>query len=152
MGKFICFMGKSSTGKDTVFQCLLEDKELGLRTVVPYTTRPIRAGEMQGVEYFFTDEKEYQRLADAGKVIEERSYHTYYGLWRYFTVNDGNIDLQSGNYASIGTLEAYIRLCEFFGRANVIPVLIEVEDGIRLRRALEREITQEHPGYEELCR
>lgn len=152
MGKFICFMGKSSTGKDTVFQCLLEDKELGLRTVVPYTTRPIRAGEMQGVEYFFTDEKEYQRLAGAGKVIEERSYHTYYGLWRYFTVNDGNIDLQSGNYASIGTLEAYIRLCEFFGRANVIPVLIEVEDGIRLRRALEREITQEHPGYEELCR
>lgn len=152
MGKFICFMGKSSTGKDTVFQRLLEDKELRLRTVVPYTTRPIRVGEMQGVEYFFTDEDEYRKLAECGKIIEERAYHTYYGLWRYFTVNDGGIDLQRGNYASIGTLEAYARLCEFFGKDNIIPVLIEVEDGIRLKRALEREMSQEHPGYEELCR
>ncbi len=152
MGKFICFMGKSSTGKDTIFQKLLEDKELGLKTLVPYTTRPIRGGEVNGVEYFFTDEEGYRKLLGSGKIIEERTYDTYYGPWRYFTVDDGNIDLKHQSYAVIGTLEAYNKLCEFFGKDNIVPVLIEVDDGIRLTRALEREKKQENPGYEELCR
>ncbi len=52
MGKIICLMGKSSTGKDTIFKSLLSDKDLGLKKIVPYTTRPIRAGERNGVEYF----------------------------------------------------------------------------------------------------
>jgi guanylate kinase len=152
MGKFICFMGKSSTGKDTIFQKLLEDKELGLKTLVPYTTRPIRGGEVNGVEYFFTDEEGYRNLLESGKIIEERTYDTYYGPWRYFTVDDGNIDLKHQSYAVIVTLEAYNKLCEFFGKDNIVPVLIEVDDGIRLARALEREKKQENPGYEELCR
>lgn len=152
MGKFICFMGKSSTGKDTIFQKILEDKELGLKTLVPYTTRPIRGGEVNGVEYFFTDEEGYRKLSGNGKIIEERTYDTYYGPWRYFTVDDGKIDLKHQNYAVIGTLEAYNKLCEFFGKGNIVPVLIEVDDGIRLARALEREKKQENPGYEELCR
>ena len=45
MGRLICLMGKSSTGKDTIYKKLLERKDLTLRTVVPYTTRPIRVGE-----------------------------------------------------------------------------------------------------------
>ena len=44
MGKIICLMGKSSTGKDTIFKRLLEDDTLELKTIVPYTTRPIRVG------------------------------------------------------------------------------------------------------------
>ena len=43
-------------------------------------------------------------------------------------------------------------MCQYFGREKMIPVYIEVEDGTRLIRAVERERTQEHPGYEELCR
>lgn len=152
MGKFICFMGKSSTGKDTIFQRLLEDKELKLHTLVPYTTRPIRGGEVNGVEYFFTDEEGYRKMADSGKIIEERTYDTYYGLWRYFTVDDGEIDLKHKSYAVIGTLEAYNKICAFFGTDKVIPILIEVDDGIRLQRALDREKMQDTPGYEEMCR
>ncbi|NLL75683.1 MAG: guanylate kinase [Clostridiales bacterium] len=152
MGKFICFMGKSSTGKDTIFQRLLEDKELGLLTLVPYTTRPIRDGEVNGVEYFFTDEEGYLELAESGKIIEERIYDTYYGPWRYFTVDDGRIDLEHKSYAVIGTLEAYSKLCDFFGKDKVVPILIEVDDGVRLQRAFDREKKQPHPGYEEMCR
>jgi guanylate kinase len=40
-----CVIGKSSTGKDTVFDLLLSDKTLSLQKIVTYTTRPIRAGE-----------------------------------------------------------------------------------------------------------
>lgn len=152
MGKIICFMGKSSTGKDTIFRKLIEDGEPQLYTLVPYTTRPIRDGEENGVEYFFTDEKGYRELSEAGKIIEERTYDTYYGLWRYFTVDDGSIDLTNKSYAVIGTLEAYNKLCTFFGKDKVLPVLIEVDDGVRLQRALDREKAQDYPKYEEMCR
>lgn len=152
MGKMVYLMGKSSTGKDTVYKKLLEKKELQLETIVPYTTRPIRAGEEQGEAYFFTDEDGYRILEAQGKVIEARAYHTYHGLWRYFTVDDGNIDLKKHNYIIIGTLESYIKTAQYFGREKVVPVLLEVDDGVRLQRALDRERRQEEPKYQELCR
>lgn len=152
MGKIFYLMGKSSSGKDTIFKELMKDSEK-LGTIVPYTTRPIRVGEQEGVEYHFTDEAGFQELSDAGKVIEQREYHTIYGLWRYFTVDDGQF-VPGGNtdYVMIGTLEAYRSMQACFGRENVLPVLIELDDGVRLQRALEREMQQEKPGYEELCR
>lgn len=152
MGKIICLMGKSSTGKDTVFRKLTEGGEPELCTLVPYTTRPVRDGECSGVEYFFTDEAAYQELLRAGKIIEERAYNTCYGVWRYFTVDDGSLDLEHKNYGVIGTLEAYRQFCRFFGKERVIPVLIEVDAGTRLQRALDRERAQEQPKYEEMCR
>lgn len=152
MGKMVYLMGKSSTGKDTVYKKLLEKENLALRKIVPYTTRPIRVGEKQGEEYFFTDEEGFQRLFACGKVIEARAYNTYHGLWRYFTVDDGNIDLENNNYIIIGTLEAFVKTVKYFGRDNVLPILLEVDDGLRLQRALDRERSQEQPKYQELCR
>jgi len=152
MGKMIYLMGKSSTGKDTVYKQLLEWKDINLKKVVPYTTRPIRIGEKEGEEYHFTDDAGYQKLKSDGKVIEARVYHTYHGLWRYFTVNDGKIDLEKNNYLIIGTLEAYLKTAAYFGRDKVVPVLLEVDDGVRLSRALDRERKQENPKYQEMCR
>lgn len=152
MGKMVYLMGKSSTGKDTVYKKLLEKEELQLKQIVPYTTRPIRAGEKQGEEYFFTDEEGYRLLKAQGKVIEAREYHTYHGLWRYFTVDDGNIDLKKHNYIIIGTLESFVKTAEYFGRDRILPILLEVDDGLRLQRALDRERSQEEPKYQELCR
>jgi len=151
MGKIICLMGKSSTGKDTIFKRLLQDRRLGLQTIVPYTTRPIRVGEQDGVEYFFKSEQDFFRLKERGKIIESREYHTFHGLWRYFVVDDGQIK-ESGNYIMIGTLEAYRHLQDHFGEDRVLPVLIELDDGARLQRALGRERKQENPKFEEMCR
>ena len=152
MGKMVYLMGKSSTGKDTVYKELLEKEALCLNKVVPYTTRPIRAGEEQGEAYFFTDEDGYRMLEAQGKVIEARAYHTYHGLWRYFTVDDGSIDLKNHNYIIIGTLESFVKTVQYFGKDKVIPVLLEVDDGDRLQRALDRERRQDEPKYQELCR
>lgn len=148
MSKIFYLMGKSSSGKDTIF------KELeGLRTLVPYTTRPIRAGEEDGVEYYFTDEAGFQKLLSSGKVIEQREYHTFHGVWRYFTVDDGQfVPEGKQDYIMIGTLEAYQSMQKYFGAEKVLPVLIELDDGQRLQRALDRERQQECPRYEEMCR
>jgi len=144
-------MGKSAVGKDTLFKRLLEDETLGLQTIVPYTTRPIRDGECNGVEYWYTDEAGYDYLKKQGKIVEERIYHTMLGPWRYFTVDDGRIR-EDTDYLMIATLEAYRGLKEYFGADRLLPVLIELEDGVRLQRALDRERIQEHPRYQELCR
>lgn len=152
MGKMIYLMGKSSSGKDTIYKQLLEWDAENLKKVVLYTTRPIRAGEVEGEEYHFTDEAGYLEMEAKGQVIEARAYHTYHGLWRYFTVDDGRIDLENNNYLIIGTIESYLKTAEYFGREKVIPILLELDDGIRLKRALDREMRQEKPKYQEMCR
>ena len=151
MGSIICLMGKSSTGKDTIYKRLLEDNPYSLKRIVPYTTRPIRIGEEEGVEYHFTDETGYLALQAGGKIIEARAYHTYHGIWRYFTVDDGQIT-EEDHYLIIGTLEAYAQMKRYFGREKMIPLLIELDDGVRLQRALDRERSQQNPRYEEMCR
>lgn len=152
MGKIVYLMGKSSSGKDTVYKRLLEQKEFLFRTVVLYTTRPIRAGETDGVEYHFTDEAGFRKLLREGKVIEDRIYHTVQGDWRYFTAG-GERDFQTeDNFLMIGTLESYEKVRAYFGPERMIPVFIDLDDGVRLQRALDRERAQEVPQYEEMCR
>lgn len=152
MGKIIYLMGKSSAGKDTIYKALCKELPEALKTIVPYTTRPIRAGEENGVEYYFTDEEGFQRMHREGRVIESREYHTIHGIWRYFTVDDGQIDLERYSYIVIGTLESYCALKAYFGEDKLLPILIELDDGVRLQRALDRERQQQSPGYEEMCR
>ena len=152
MAKIFFVLGKSCSGKDTIFQKLKNDKSLNLNTVVGYTTRPMREGEKDGVEYFFVTEEKLQQLKISGKVIECRDYNTVHGVWSYFTVDDGQIDLNKGNYLYIGTLESYEQMVKYYGKDVVVPLYIEVENGERLWRAVNRERNQSEPKYAELCR
>lgn len=152
MGKIYVLMGKSATGKDTVFKRLIGMKELALCTVVGYTTRPIRRGEANGKEYFFVDVEKWRELQADGKVIESRTYHTVAGDWHYFTVDDGQIDLKGQDYLFISTLSGYEQLRRFYGEEAVLPLYVEVEDDQRLWRSICRERRQAKPNYEEVCR
>lgn len=152
MGKIFYIMGKSASGKDHVYRSLLEETDLPLREFTIFTTRPIRHGETDGKEYYFVDEKRLNELRADGKIIEERSYDTVHGVWTYFTADDGKTDLEQYDYLGIGTLESYAKLRQYYGADRLVPIYIEVEDGIRLGRALARERQQEAPKYKELCR
>lgn len=151
MGNIFYLMGKSASGKDTVYSRLKEEFPQ-FKTVTLYTTRPIREGEAEGREYYFTAEEGLRDLQSAGKVIELREYNTIHGVWKYFTVDDGQFDLEQYNYLMIGTLESYEKMKKYFGEAVLIPVYVEVDDGQRLMRALKREMQQREPKYAELCR
>ncbi len=152
MAKIFYVMGKSASGKDTIYKSLLE-RLPQLKQVVLYTTRPIREGEKNGGEYFFTTGDRLNELREEGKIIEERTYQTALGPWSYFTVDDGQIDVKSDDtYLMIGTLESYEKTRNYYGEDLLIPLYIEVEDGKRLKRALEREFLQKDPKYAELCR
>ena len=152
MGKIFYIMGKSASGKDRIYSVLAGDRELNFRKLILYTTRPIRAGEENGVQYYFTDENKRQEFQEKGLLIESRSYDTVHGVWSYCTADDGQINLDKGNYLGIGTLESYHKMKEYFGEDCVVPLYIQVEDGERLERAIKREREQTNPRYAELCR
>ncbi len=151
MGKIFYLLGKSGSGKDSIYKELM-DMGLGLKPVVLYTTRPMRDGETEGVEYHFIDDAEFEHLRDADKLIEYREYNTVHGIWRYMTVDDGQIDVSKNSFLMIGTLESYERMLARFGSEAMCPVYLTVDDGERLMRALIRERQQTNPKYAELCR
>ena len=139
MGRIYYLLGKSATGKDTLYKEILKRRPK-LRTVTMYTTRPIREGETDGVEYFFTGREELERQLASGKVIES-------------TVDDGQFNVADDESClMIGTLESYEKMCTYFESGKMVPVYIEVPDGIRLLRAVKREENQKKPNYREVCR
>ena len=151
MGKIFYLMGKSASGKDTIFRLLMERFPF-LKTVVMYSTRPIRDNELEGREYFFVS-RDYRREMEAlGKVIECRTYHTIAGPWDYFTMDDGQIELDRNHYIMSGTLVSYQKMKEYYGEEAIIPLYIDLDDGLRLERALGRERQQQIPKYKEMCR
>ena len=101
---------------------------------------------------FLWTKERLNELKEKERVIEVRSYNTKCGIWTYFTADDGQIDLQKYDYLVIGTLESYYGMREYFGEEQLIPIYIEVEDGLRLERALCRERQQKDPKYAEMCR
>ena len=146
-------MGESSTGKDTLKSAILkrtEFSEYGFKNIVLHTTRPIRTGEKDGEDYHYVTDEKMNQLDSEGKIIEKRSYDTVHGIWNYFTCSDA-INLYN-NYLTVNTLEAYDQFLKYFGDEYLVPILIKIDSGLRLQRALDRERSQANPKYAEMCR
>jgi len=103
MINIVAFMGPSGSGKTTLA------KYMNLRKVTTFTTRSIRKGERDGVDYFFMSEKEFLRLYDEGELLER----TEYGGNLYGT--------------GIEPLRAAI------SRGNVVSIVIDINGARRLR-------------------
>lgn len=152
--KLIYMMGKSSSGKDTIYSILKQ--KMDVNTYVMYTTRPIRDGEIDGVSYNFVSQEEMQEYIDGKNeqsLIEYRTYQTQHGPWTYATIKDEQFNSDK-DMLMLGTLESYIKVKGNFRDNNVdiVPIYIEVPDNIRLKRAIEREERQKQPKYTEMCR
>ena len=152
MRKLFYICGPSSSGKDTIYSILMSRKEAALTPVVLYTTRPRRQGETEGIEYHFVDDAAIGNFEKSGQIIEKRVYHTVHGDWTYATVSDEQMERDNRDYLAIGTLESFVKIREHFGKQKVKPILLHVDEGVRLQRALDREKTQSEPKYAEMCR
>ncbi len=143
-------MGKSGSGKDTLYKAITARYGDRLTPVIPCTTRPMREGERNGEDYFFVSEAELKELQARGQIIEKREYHTVQGLWTYFTRRFS--PLEGRDYIVITTLEGVNSFIKAFGASAVQPVYLTLPDGKRLHRCLEREDGQIRPDYAEMCR
>ena len=150
VSRIFCIVGKSASGKDTVYREILASRPANLIPIVPATTRPQRVGECNGVDYHFVTMEQLAAMDAAGEVIEKREYHTTQGLWVYFTMR---FDLEEGkDYILITTLEGAQSLTAYYGADTVTVVYLHADDKIRLLRYIERESRQAKPDYAEVCR
>ena len=150
--KLFLIIGKSATGKDSICEGLLRRFEGRLRKIVPYTTRPIREGEVDGVNYHFVTVEEMQKMQQEGKILECRTYHVVVGDWHYFTADDGQIDASGTHAVMIATPEVYFALKKTKYADAIVPIYLETEDEERLLRSIWRERKQENPNFAEVCR
>ena len=152
MSNFIYIMGKSASGKDTIYKRIKE--QIDVKTYVLYTTRPIRTGEQEGVDYHYVSDEQMLKFKQEGKVIESRTYQTVKGPWTYATIADEQLE-QNGDILTVGTLESYNKIKEYYEDkedTKLLPVYITIDEDERRKRALEREKKQENPNYEEVER
>ncbi len=77
-GKLIVLSGASSIGKSGMKDALLADKELGLLYVISMTTRPQKEGEVDGVDYYFTDIKKFAKAINNKELLEYTEFNGYY--------------------------------------------------------------------------
>ena len=147
MSRVFCLVGKSCSGKDTLYARILE-RHPELIPVIPHTTRPRRAGEVDGHNYWFVTETQLRQFEAQGDVLEKREYRTVQGLWTYFTLR---FDLDTDRLL-ITTLAGARALMDCYGPGHVRVVYLHVDDRTRLLRYIDRESRQARPDYAEVCR
>lgn len=150
MSRIFCIVGKSGSGKDTIYHRILAEKPENLIPVIPYTTRPKRADEKNGVNYFFVTDEELESCRENDRIIELRRYHTVQGLWSYFTVKFP-ID-KTKDYILITTLEGVQGIIRHYGPEMVHVVYMDIDERERLLRCINREAKEAVPDYREICR
>lgn len=80
-GKIIIVSAPSGCGKSTIINALIERGDLDMRFSVSATSRPPRAGETHGVNYYFLTEEEFRRRIDADMFVEYEEVYAgrFYG-------------------------------------------------------------------------
>ena len=141
-------IGPSASGKDYFFKYIADKYDLN--RIIQHTTRPIRDGEVEGVNYYFVTMDKMNEMDQNHELIERRFYNACFGLCSYGT-HKNSVDLNK-NYVTINTWDGYRKFLEALGQEHVFPIYFELDPGIRLERALAREKTQKEPRYDELCR
>lgn len=134
---FLILCGKSGSGKDTIARHL---EDTGFKTLVSTTTRPMREGEVDGVDYNFTTREEFFRLIEDNLLIEHREYHVvtpegndiwYYGLPKQSVTWDAN-------YVVVLDLKGTSEFMKFYGRDHCFVCYIDVDEKLREERAKKR--------------
>ena len=138
--KILALFGESGAGKDTLKDIFIERE--GLNNIINSTTRPIREGEVDGVNYYFMDSVQFAEKVLNGDFIEATEFNN----WFYGT----SITELSNDVVNIGVFNIYGIDCMLQDpRLEVYPIYIKTSDKLRLLRALERE---ENPNCKEICR
>ena len=156
MAKIITLTGATGSGKDTVLKGVLNANS-NIKPIVSVTTRPIREGEIDGVDYHFISKEEMRKMIKCGELIEHRIYKTEHGYWNY-GITKSEIDLESDNtYIAIVDIEGLGDLREYVGinssSSKVISFFIDCSARIRILRALNRESSRHDDAFvDEICR
>lgn len=135
---FTVITGLCLAGKSTLVKHLTEQ---GYQPVVEYTTRPMRKGETDGVDYYFTDNKTFDRMEADDRFAETLHVKTVHGLFRYGAVKE---DLKDNVILACGPKQA-----EQILNSGIpcLTVLLDIRRSVIMKRAQER-----GDNLREICR
>lgn len=136
MGKIFVIMGKSSTGKDSLLNLMVEQ---GYKRVVSHCSRPKRSNEIANRDYHFVKYQQMVDMIDNNEFVETRSYNVVDNqIWLY-GISKNEIDLNSdNNYISVVDGQGFKTLREYYGKENVIGIYLWISNRERLLRSLNR--------------
>lgn len=77
----IFIAGKTCSGKTRIVSELC--KKFGYKKIVTYTTRPIRNKEVDGIDYHFISEEEFEKKIEEGFFAEYKVYDAEFGRCHY---------------------------------------------------------------------
>lgn len=131
----IGLVGMTATGKTEIAKCL---EKYGLKKIVTTTTRPMRPGEIEGIDYDFISDKEFESIKSKNGFLETTSYNTVHGVWKYGTPinalkDDGVIILNPDGAKIIKELN----------QINSRLILIQASEGVIKNRLRFRKDTAE---------
>ena len=137
----IAIMGKAGAGKDTFMNELVKIMP-NTKPIISCTTRPIREGEQDGVNYHYLTHDQFAEQVLNGKMLEA----TVFNDWCYGTsLNNLSLDcLNIGVFNPEG-----VEILRANSHINLTVVYIKASDKVRLLRQLNRE---EHPDCHEIAR
>lgn len=138
--KVVALFGKCAAGKDTIQNWLIAT-DPNIKKIVSCTTRQPRDCEIDGVDYHFLTTLEFTQKVLDGSMLEAVSFRdNFYGA---------AIDELDENKINIAVFELNgIHALLDDPRLDVMCIYIDVDDKIRLLRALNRE---KHPDCLKLC-
>lgn len=132
-------IGESGAGKDFL---LKESLKLGFENIISYTTRPMRVGEKDGVEYYFRTNREFRDMLkkDPTFFLEIRTYNTIANnIPQIWTYGSPKVNPADKNYMTILDIHGTIDYIKEYGPDNVEIVYIKVPEKIRMERAMLRD-------------
>lgn len=138
----IVLCGAGGSGKDTTLN-LLKQKYPNLQTCVSHTTRPPRANEVEGREYFFIDNAEFEAMYNNGEFIETRTYQVASEeTWHYgMSEKEVTSRLEQGHIIMILDLQGLLELKEYYqnSEVDIHAFYINVDEDTRIQRYLKRD-------------
>lgn len=135
--KILVFMGKSASGKDTLVNMISEKYMIPIAK--SFTTRPMRSGETQGVEYIFISEEEMEQKLANNEIMEYTSYYIQ-SENRTYMYGSSLEELTKGRYVlAIVNPHGLYQLQRSPLKDKLVTILLDCDDRIRLIRCLERD-------------
>lgn len=123
-------IGQSASGKSTIERLL---EKMGISRIISYTTRPPRAGEVDGVDYHFISNIQYKSLEDIGFFSETARYRDWnYGL------SLQEINYEKEDYVAVVTIHGYYEILKAVGEEQVVAIHIQTSERERMSRLVER--------------
>ena len=137
--KLFCILGQSASGKSTIVDLLLKEidkQNLNIKQIQSSTTRKPREGELQDVDYHFTDLHTFDTLYKQGKIVEYATYKVNNETWLYFTTKEQMKVLEKSNSIKIVNPVGLAQLKPY--KKQIVTIYIDCPDDIREQRYKKR--------------